>query len=206
MKKYIYLIFLVFILLSLMAFQSPASALPAFPGAEGFGSQTIGGRGGKVYFVTNLNDSGSGSLRAALEASGPRIVVFRTGGTISLNSSLNISNPYITIAGQTAPGGGITIKGGDIRVSTHDVVMRYITSRRGAGGNNHAGTLYANNSNNVYNIVIDHCSFSWGVDETFSTWYRVYDFTLQNSIISEALNCSTNSKGTAIPKVSDRWS
>ncbi len=87
----------------------------AFPGAEGFGAGSVGGRGGKVYEVTNTNDSGSGSLRSCIEASGPRICIFRTGGLITLNSPLTILNPYITIAGQTAPGGGITIKLGFIQ-------------------------------------------------------------------------------------------
>jgi len=90
---------------------SEQARLPAFPGAEGFGAYTIGGRGGKVYEVTNLDDSGPGSLRAAVEAEGPRIAVFRVSGTIRLKSSLEIENPYITIAGQTAPGAGITIEG-----------------------------------------------------------------------------------------------
>ncbi|MBK8419771.1 hypothetical protein [Candidatus Villigracilis saccharophilus] len=115
--------------------QSQAVTLPAFPGAEGFGANSIGGRGGIIYEVTNLNDTGTGSLRACVEASGARTCVFRTGGLIVLQSALRIVNPYITIAGQTAPGGGITLKtasGGDIfSTQTHDVVIRYITARPG---------------------------------------------------------------------------
>lgn len=91
---------------------TPAEGVPAFPGAEGYGSSTVGGRGGTVIEVTNLNDSGPGSLRAALEASGSRIVVFRTGGTIKLASDIVVLNPFLTVAGQTAPGDGITIRGG----------------------------------------------------------------------------------------------
>ncbi|MFQ5924112.1 MAG: hypothetical protein ACE5M4_14840, partial [Anaerolineales bacterium] len=112
--------------------------LPAFPSAEGFGANSVGGRGGRVIEVTNLNDSGSGSLRAAVEASGPRIVVFRIGGTITLQSTLKITNPFITIAGQSAPGGGITLKSspsyGDetLAIQTHDVIIRYIRVRSGA--------------------------------------------------------------------------
>ena len=103
---------LVTVPLGLIGSSSLALAAPAFPGAEGFGANSIGGRGGTLIEVTNLNDSGPGSFRAAVEASGPRIVVFRVGGTIELQSSLIITNPYITIAGQTAPGGGITLKNG----------------------------------------------------------------------------------------------
>src|SRR3990172_7408408 len=110
-----------------------ANAFPAFPGAQVWGSDTIGGRGGTVIKVTNLNDSGTGSLRAALTASGPRIVIFRVGGTINLSSPIWVGNPYLTIAGQTAPGGGILIRGpnqqgGDghpsIAIQTHDVIIR----------------------------------------------------------------------------------
>ena len=195
MTKRVFLILFIPCLFSILVGHRFASALPAFPGAEGFGSDTIGGRGGLVFEVTNLNDSGPGSLRAAIEASGPRIVVFRTGGTITLSSNLTISNPYITVAGQTAPGGGITIKSGEISVETHDVVIRYITSRRGPGGANHAFFIGDNGSSNVYNIIVDHCSFSWGTDETVSSWYAPHDYTISYSIISEGLNCSTHEKG-----------
>jgi pectate lyase len=175
-----------------------AAAIPAFPGAEGFGANTIGGRGGIIYEVTNLNDAGTGSLRACIEATGPRTCVFRTGGLIVLQSALRIVNPYITIAGQTAPGGGITLKnvsGGSVfSTQTHDVIIRYITSRPGPGGMNNA-TLIAKNNIPLYNIIIDHGSFSWATDETLTTWYRTYNVTIQWNIVSESLDCSTHPKG-----------
>jgi hypothetical protein len=178
--------------------QNQASAIPAFPGAEGFGANTIGGRGGTVYEVTNTNDSGSGSLRNCVEATGSRICIFKVGGLISLNSPLTIRNPFITIAGQTAPGGGITIKLGTAKeafsTQTHDVVIRYITIRPGPGGENHANQI-AKNGVELYNIIIDHNSLSWGVDSNIETWYRVREASIQWSLISEGLNNSTHSKG-----------
>ncbi|MBI5935696.1 MAG: hypothetical protein HY867_18490 [Chloroflexi bacterium] len=175
-----------------------ATSVPAFPGAEGFGANTLGGRGGKIFEVTNVNDSGSGSLRACVEASGARTCVFRVGGLIQLQSALVIQNPYITIAGQTAPGGGITLKktnGGDaLVIKTHDVILRYLASRPGPGGENH-GAEIASNGDHLYNIIIDHCSFSWGTDEVLETWYKVTDTTIQWTIVSEGLDCSTHSKG-----------
>ena len=195
MLKTVLLSTLLTFLLSFLGFHSSALALTAFPGAEGFGAETVGGRRGKVYEVTNLKDSGTGSFRAAIEASGPRIVVFRTGGIIKLNANLVIKNPYITIAGQTAPGGGITLKGGELLVVTHDVIIRYITVRRGPGGSNHALGIYSNGSSNLYNIMIDHCSLSWGTDSVSETWYGPHAVTWQWTIFSEALDCSTHPKG-----------
>jgi hypothetical protein len=125
------------ILLGLL-FQSTAvtagktrSVVPAFPGAEGFGATTPGGRGGKVIAVTNLSDDGPGSFRAACEAEGPRIVIFRVSGLISLTRKLIIKNPFITIAGQTAPGDGICLRNFTFVIATHDVVVRYLRSRLG---------------------------------------------------------------------------
>ncbi|UCE87085.1 MAG: pectate lyase [Deltaproteobacteria bacterium] len=181
-----------------------AQALPAFPGAEGFGADTPGGRGGRVIEVTNLNDAGPGSFRAAAEASGPRIVVFRIGGTIELDSRIDIEHPYITIAGQTAPGGGITLKNGPnnpkaaLRIATHDVVMRFIRSRPGShladGGTLDALTI-ATSSAEVFNVIVDHGSFSWATDEVVNVWYDAHDITIQWSIISEALDCATHPEG-----------
>src|SRR6478736_4008672 len=105
--------------------------LPAFPGAEGFGANTPSGRGGKVIFVTNLDDSGPGSFRAACEADGPRLVLFRIAGTIALKRPLTVSNPFLTIAGQSAPGDGVCVRDATFGIQTHDVVVRYLRSRLG---------------------------------------------------------------------------
>ncbi len=176
----------------------PTTELKAFPEAEGFGANAVGGRGGRVYVITNLQDSGTGSLRECISASGPRICVFAVGGTIALSSVLSINNPYITIAGQSAPGGGITIRasgsGDSLAIKTHDVVLRYVTIRTGPGGDNHAISI-AKNGVLLYNIVVDHCSLSWGTDEVVETWYAVRNVSIQWNIISEGLDCSTHSKG-----------
>jgi pectate lyase len=174
--------------------------IPAFPGAQGFGSETIGGRGGRVIEVTNLNDSGPGSLRNAINASGARIVVFRVAGTIKLNSSLRIVNPYITIAGQSAPGGGITLRGMTaatdpiLEINAHDVVVRYLTLRAGPPSAGDAIAIQTED-HKTYNIVVDHISASWAVGRVLMTWYDVHDITIQWSILSEGLNCSINPKG-----------
>ena len=185
------------ILSGIRSFTTFTADIPAFPGAEGAGMWSVGGRGGKVYEVTNLNDSGPASLREAVEASGPRIVVFRVSGTISLKSPLVIDNPYITIAGQTAPGDGICLKDFGLRVATQHVVIRYIRCRPGDNRGIAMDSLTVGAGS--YNVVIDHCSTSWGIDETLS----VVDYgggplgnvTVQWCMITESLNCSVHQKG-----------
>jgi pectate lyase len=187
-----------------------ASSVPAFPGAEGFGANAVGGRGGQVIEVTNLNDSGPGSLRTALKATGPRTIVFRVAGTIVLKSPLAITQPFVTIAGQTAPGGGIALrndgvqnKGSSLKIKTHDVVIRYLRVRPGPGGESDAIAIESDTGNEAYNIILDHISASWGVDEVLSLatdWdnpnsFRTHDVTIQWSIIAEGLECSTHSQG-----------
>ncbi|RAJ09281.1 Ig-like domain-containing protein, partial [Arenibacter echinorum] len=164
--------------------------LKAFPGAEGFGKNTTGGRGGKVLFVTNLKDSGSGSLRAALEANGTRTVVFRVGGTISLTDPIYIKHGNLTIAGETAPGGGILIRGGMIQVEDSNVIIRYIRFRLGASTVSGDDVFSITSWNGTLeNVIIDHCSLSWGDDENFNmragSGAAVSNVTVQNSIISE---------------------
>jgi pectate lyase len=175
--------------------------LSAFPGAEGFGSGTIGGRGGKVIKVTTLNDSGPGSLRAAVNAGYPRTVVFSVAGTIELKSSLVIAHPYITIAGQTAPGAGITLRavradvGALLEIATHDVIVRFLTLRSGPPSAGDAISILASDSHDTYNVVVDHNSVSWAVDRNLSTWYDVHDISVQWNLLSEALDCSIHPKG-----------
>jgi len=168
----------------------PSEPLPVFPGAEGFGTTTPAGRGGQILKVTNLNDSGPGSLRAAVEASGARIIVFEVSGTIKLNTELVVTHPFMTLAGQTAPSPGITIRGGacfDIR--THDVLIQHIRLRPGddpttASLQYRDGFQITGNGGVAYNVVIDHVSASWSQDETGSTWASG-DVTISNSIFAE---------------------
>ncbi len=174
-----------------------AASVRAFPGAEGFGTTTPGGRGGRVCTVTSLADSGPGTLRSCMESSGPRYVVFRTGGTISLRSRITVTDPFLTVAGQTAPGGGITLRmdpssgtdKGTLQIATHDVVVRYVRFRPGDGGDaddgNDAITIY---KSGVRDVVVDHCSFSWAVDENVNTYDQSTEITISNSIIAEGLS------------------
>ncbi len=172
---------------------APPAKLPAFPGAEGFGATTPGGRGGKVIAVTNLSDDGPGSFRAACEADGPRIVVFRVSGLITLTRKLIIKNPYITIAGQTAPGDGICLRNFTFVIATHDVVVRYLRSR--------LGDLTAQEDDSITlatgakNVVIDHCSATWSIDEDLSLAGDVSNITIQWCLIAEGLNQSKHAKG-----------
>jgi hypothetical protein len=163
----------------------------AFPGAEGYGRFAIGGRGGRVIKVTNLNDSGPGSLRAAVEADGPRTVVFDVGGKIVLKNKLAIRNPYLTIAGQTAPGKGICIANYNLgMLGTHDVIVRFLRVRP---GDTSGMTLDGMGMASTDHSIIDHCSISWTQDEAFSS-RGARNVTLQRTLISEALNIAGHKK------------
>ncbi|MHC4512011.1 MAG: pectate lyase family protein [Planctomycetota bacterium] len=168
--------------------------VPAFVGAEGFGAQSVGGRGGQVLFVTNLNDSGPGSLREAIEADGPRTVIFRVSGTVALKSSLVVKKPYITIAGQTAPGDGICLMNHALVIAADQVIVRYLRCRPGDNAGAESDALSVSSGRN---IIVDHCSASWSVDETLSasTGGQLGNVTVQWCIISESLHDSVHHKG-----------
>ena len=182
------------ICLAALAVVSRASepALPAFPGAEGFGRFAAGGRGGDVVAVTHLHDSGPGSLRDAVSA-GNRTVVFRVSGTIHLQSDLLIERSNLTIAGQTAPGDGICLRGRPLRLrGANDVIIRHLRVRPGAESGQAIDGIEVRNGRN---IMIDHCSVSWTVDEAMNTWHGARDLTVQWCVISEPLNRSVHPKG-----------
>jgi len=171
-----------------------ATSTPAFPGAEGFGAESVGGRGGKVLFVTNLYDSGPGSLRAAVETDGPRTVTFRVSGTIALESTLAVRKPFITIAGQTAPGDGICLKNYALAIAADQTIVRYLRCRPGDNAKIECDALSISSGRD---IIIDHCSTSWSVDETLSasTGGQLGNVTVQWCIISESLHDSAHHKG-----------
>ncbi len=175
----------------------PSGTVKAFPTAEGFGAGAVGGRGGRVIEVTNLNDSGEGSLRSAMEASGPRICVFRVSGTITLKNAIRVRTPYLTVAGQTSPG-GVQIKGsgqpeGDWGVwfvnGAHDIIVRHLRVRMGGNMKHDAGNnllCYGTAEPGVHDVIFDHCSVSWGSD-TQLDWYGSYldRATFQWNLIAE---------------------
>ncbi len=188
----------------------PQATIPAFPGAEGGGMYTPGGRGGKVFVVTSLADRGEGTLREACEAGGARIVVFGVSGVIRLESPINIRAPYITIAGQTAPADGICVTGASFLIDTHDVIIRYMRFRRGQ--TDVAFRDDALGGQAVGNVMIDHVSASWGLDENMSIYRHVYNrqadgrglklptvnISIQNSIFSECLDMYNHAFGATI--------
>ena len=168
------------------------TGLEAFDGAEGCGKYALGGRGGKEYVITSLEDDGSErTLRYAVEAEGPRIITFAVSGDIHLKAPLNIENPYISILGQTAPGAGITIRDHNVFITADHTVIRYLRFRLGSSSGQEADALGAKRCRN---LIIDHCSMSWATDENAS-FYNINDATVQWCIISEALNASVHHKG-----------
>lgn len=188
----------------------PQADIPAFPGAEGGGAFSFGGRGGKVITVTNLNDSGPGSFRDACEQGGARIVVFNVAGIIKLKSPIIVRAPYITIAGQTAPGDGVCIAGESFWVNTHDVVVRHMRFRRGETNVGRRDDAFGGNP--VGNIMIDHCSTSWGLDENISFYRHMFNpgegykelklptvnVTIQNTISAQALDTYNHAFGSTL--------
>ena len=183
-----------FLLLSFFAITCMQAQQIAFPGAEGYGKWTVGGRGGRILTVTNLNDSGEGSFRDAVEQTGARIVIFAVDGNIELKSPLCVNNDSITIAGQSAPGDGICLKDYPLVVNASNVIIRYIRVR--------VGDRYRLDSDGVgggrygqKNVILDHLSVSWSIDECLSI-YKTKNLTVQWCLVTHSLNTSVHTKGS----------
>ena len=186
----------------------PQADILAFPGAQGGGAHTFGGRGGRVFVVTSLADTGKGTLRWACEQGGARIIVFNVAGIIHIKSPIIVRAPYITIEGQSAPGDGVCVAGESFWVNTHDVIIRYMRFRRGE--TNVGRRDDALGGDPVGNIIVDHTSTSWGLDENFSMYRHMFDpgdgnkeeklgtvnITVQNCIYAEALDYWNHSFGS----------
>ncbi len=188
----------------------PQAKIPAFPGAEGGGMYTFGGRGGKVITVTSLADHGPGTLREACETGGARIIVFNVAGIIRLERPIIVRAPYVTIAGQTAPGDGVCLAGESFWINTHDVIIRHMRFRRGETWVGRRDDAIGGNP--VGNIMIDHVSASWGLDENMSIYRHMWsdgtgkkdlklptvNITIQNSIFSEGLDTWNHAFGSTL--------
>ena len=173
--------------------QAPAQTR-AFPGAEGAGAYSVGGRGGDVYYVTTLADNGPGSLRngIATAPAGGRTILFKVSGNIILNSTLTLNRPRLTVAGQTAPGDGICLQNYAFNIGANDIIVRHLRTRTGTNALQEADSMWINSGTN---IIVDHVSASWSVDETLSASGRTANLTVQWCYITESLNNSIHSKG-----------
>jgi pectate lyase len=211
MRLRIHLLAILLLIAALPAARA-ADELLAFPDAQGAAARTPGGRGGKILRVTTLSPSGPGSLSAALETDGPRIVVFEVGGVIDFaQREIKITKPYLTVAGQTAPSPGVTLVRTGIDVTTHDVVLQHIRVRTGSADARKRGGFEpdAFSTQGAHDVIVDHCSMTWGIDENLSAsgprftgktpddWRRgtSHRVTFSNNIIAEGLRYSTHSKG-----------
>ncbi|MBI5209282.1 MAG: hypothetical protein HY927_04825 [Elusimicrobia bacterium] len=181
-----------------------SGSLAVFPGAEGFGTDTPAGRGGRVIRVTTLAGKGPGSLREALGAKGPRVVCFEVSGTVRVDDDLEVREPFVTVAGETAPSPGVTVAGAGLLIRTHDVLVRHLRVRPGGGRGGvpkhrrRAIHVLASRQGEyeAYNVVVDHCSASWATDENVTTWFAgVRDVTVSNCIVAEGLARAGHPKG-----------
>jgi len=198
----------------LISFASAAGPRPAFPGAEGWAATTPGGRGGRILHVTTLAAEGPGSFTEALATRGPRIVVFEVGGVIDLAGKIiEVKEPFLTVAGQTAPSPGITLIRGGLLIGSHDVVIRHVRVRPGEAGHAKASGWEPDGLSTLqhsHDIIVDHCSFTWGIDENLSVSSKPFEgagpedwrrnasrrITYSRNLIAEGLNRSTHSKIT----------